>query len=94
MRLRGEILSPLEAESGRIRQAERSLQSALDTARRQRARSLELRAATSLARLWQTAGENRRAVELLGPCHAEFTEGFETEDWQAARKLLEGLGAS
>src|SRR5206468_2765613 len=64
---------------------------ALDVARRQEAKSLELRAATSLARLWQQQGKRAEARELLAPIYGWFTEGFDTADLQEARALLEEL---
>ena len=71
--------------------AEESLQQALDIARRQQAKSLELRAAMSLARLWQRQGECTEARELLAPVYGWFTEGFDTADLQEARALLQEL---
>jgi predicted ATPase len=67
------------------------LQHALDIARHQHARSLELRAATSLSRLWQQQGKLAEARELLAPIYGWFTEGFDTADLQDARALLEEL---
>ncbi len=61
---------------------------ALDMARKQEARSLELRAAMSLARLWQAQGRGERADQLLRPIYASFTEGFDTADLIEARQLL------
>jgi predicted ATPase len=66
---------------------------ALAVARRQQAKSLELRAATSLARLWQQQGKPTEARELLAPIYGWFTEGFDTADLQEAKILLEVLGA-
>jgi len=63
----------------------------LDIARRQQAKSLELRAAMSLCRLWQCQGKCAEAPELLGPIYGWFTEGFDTADLQEAKALLEAL---
>jgi predicted ATPase len=68
--------------------AEASLHQALEVARRQQAKSLELRAATSLARLWQSQGKRQAAHDLLAPVYHWFTEGFETADLQDAKALL------
>ena len=68
------------------------LQRALDVARRQEAKSLELRAAMSLSRLWQQQGKQTEARELLAPIYGWFTEGFDTADLQEARALIEALG--
>ena len=72
-------------------EAETWLQRALDVARRQEAKSLELRAAMSLARLWQQQGKRAEARELLAPVYGWFTEGFDTTDLQEAKALLEEL---
>jgi tetratricopeptide (TPR) repeat protein len=64
---------------------------ALDVARRQEAKSLELRAAVSLSRLWQQQGKQAEAQALLAPLYSWFTEGFDTADLQEARALLEEL---
>ena len=72
-------------------QAETCFQHALDIARRQQARSWELRAAMSLARLWQQQGRQAEARELLAPVYDWFTEGFDTTDLQEAGALLEEL---
>jgi DNA-binding SARP family transcriptional activator/predicted ATPase len=64
---------------------------AIDIARRQEAKSLELRAAISLSRLWQRLGMQRRAYELLEQIYGWFTEGFETADLRAAAALLDAL---
>jgi predicted ATPase len=72
-------------------EAEGWLQQALDIARRQQAKSLELRAAMSLSRLWQQQGKQAEARELLAPTYGWFTEGFDTTDLREAKALLEEL---
>jgi TOMM system kinase/cyclase fusion protein len=72
-------------------EAEAWLQRALDVARRQEAKSLELRAAMSLSRLWQQQGKRQEAYDLLAPIYHWFTEGFDTADLQDARALLAEL---
>jgi predicted ATPase/class 3 adenylate cyclase len=72
-------------------QAEACFHQALDIARQQQARSWELRAATSLAHLWQAQGKCQDASALLAPVYAWFTEGFDTADLQEARALLDDL---
>ena len=67
------------------------LHQALEVARGQQAKSLELRAAMSLARLWQRQGKCAAAYELLAPVYGWFTEGFDTADLQEAKALLEEL---
>jgi class 3 adenylate cyclase/predicted ATPase len=89
-RLKGELLLARSAEN-QI-EAEACLHKALDIARRQQAKSLELRAAMSLARLWQQQGKCAEARELLAPIYSWFTEGFDTSDLQEAKALLEDLG--
>jgi predicted ATPase len=64
---------------------------ALDIARRQQAKSLELRAAMSLSRLWHRQGKRAEAYDLLAPIYGWFTEGFDTADLQEAQALLEAL---
>jgi predicted ATPase len=73
-------------------QAETCLHQALDIARRQQTKACELRAATSLAHLWQQQGKRAEAQALLAPIYGWFTEGFDTADLQEARALLEELG--
>jgi predicted ATPase len=73
-------------------QAEACFQQALTIAHRQQAKSWELRAATSLAQLWQQQGKRAEARELLAPIYGWFTEGFDTADLQEAKTLLEALG--
>jgi predicted ATPase len=72
-------------------EVEACFQQALDIARRQEAKSLELRAAMSLARLWQLQGQQAAAHALLAPIYGWFTEGFDTTDLQEAKALLEEL---
>jgi predicted ATPase len=72
-------------------EAEAWLQRALDVARRQQAKSWEVRAAMSLARLWQQQGKRAEAHELLAPIYGWFTEGFDTTDLQEAKALLAEL---
>jgi predicted ATPase len=66
---------------------------ALAVARAQQAKSWELRAATSLARLWRNQGKPQQARELLAPIYSWFTEGFETRDLKEAEALLDELAA-
>jgi predicted ATPase len=88
-RLQGTLLLARSAEQHA--EAETCLRQALDIARQQQARSLELRAATSLSRLWQQQDKRDEAHELLAPVYDWFTEGFDTADLQEARTLLEEL---
>jgi predicted ATPase len=89
-RLKGELL--LRQTAPDMAQAEACFQQALTVARRQQARSWELRAATSLSRLWQHQGKRAAAYDLLAPVYGWFTEGFDTADLQEARALLAALG--
>jgi predicted ATPase len=88
-RLRGVLL--LRQPGTPQAEAEVWLQRALDVARRQEAKSLELRAAMSLSRLWQQQGKRTEAYELLAPIYGWFTEGFDTADLQEAKTLLDAL---
>ena len=88
-RLRDELLLALSAENHT--EVETCLRQALDVARCQKAKSLELRAAMSLSRLWQKQGEKEEARRLLAPIYDWFAEGFETADLKEAKALLEGL---
>jgi adenylate cyclase len=74
-----------------ITEAEAAFWCALDIARRQQAKSLELRAATSLARLWQQQGKRTEAHQLLAEVYGGFTEGFDTADLREAKALLDAL---
>ena len=88
-RLKGELL--LQQAVPDAPQAEACFQQALAVARRQQAKSWELRAAMSLSRLWQQQGKRAEAYELLAPIYGWFTEGFDTADLQEARALLDVL---
>jgi predicted ATPase len=88
-RLRGEFLLVLSADN--LAEAEACFQQALAVARRQQAKLFELRAAMSLARLWQRQGKRDAACALLAPIYGWFTEGFDTPDLQEAKVLLDEL---
>jgi predicted ATPase/class 3 adenylate cyclase len=88
-RLKGELL--LQDSPAQQEEAEENFHQALDVARRQEAKSLELRAAMSLSRLWQRQGKRKEAHDLLAPIYGWFTEGFDTADLQEAKALLEEL---
>jgi len=89
-RLKGELL--LQRPSNNATEAETCFHHALDLARNQQAKSWELRAATSLARLWYQQGKRQEAHDLLAPVYHWFTEGFDTADLQEAKALLDALG--
>ena len=94
-RLKGELL--LNDERGmmnderKTHEAEVCFHKAIDVARQQAAKSWELSAAMSLARLWQRQGKTTEAHGLLAPVYAWFTEGFETADLKDAKRLLDTL---
>jgi predicted ATPase len=88
LRLRGEVLL---ASGATEHEVERWYQQALQVARQQEAKSLELRAAMSLSRLWQQQGRRAQAHALLAGIYEWFTEGFNTADLQAAKALLATL---
>jgi predicted ATPase len=88
-RLQGDLL--LHLPSPDVFQAEASFHQALDVARRQQAKALELRAAMSLSRLWQQQAQRTEARQLLADIYRWFTEGFATADLQTAKALLEEL---
>lgn len=91
-RHKGELLLKMgEHTAG---QAEELFQSAIEIARRQGAKSLELRAATSLARLWRAQGRQVETRTLLAPIYGCFTEGFDTKDLRDAKAVLEELPQS
>ncbi|MEH2534478.1 class 3 adenylate cyclase/predicted ATPase [Bradyrhizobium sp. AZCC 1588] len=72
-------------------EAEAYFRRALDVAGRQSAKALELRATTSLARLWRDQGKQQQASDLLAPVYGWFTEGFDTPDLRDAKALLDAL---
>jgi predicted ATPase len=86
---KGELL--LATDPASCEEAEALFSSALDIARAQEAKSFELRAATSLARLWQHQRKRAEARALLAPVYAWFTEGFDTGDLVEAKTLLDEL---
>ena len=88
-RLKGKLLLALLAEQ--YTEAATCFHQALDIAPHQQAKSLELRAATSLSRLWQQQGKRVEARELLAPIYGWFTEGFDTANLQEAKALLDEL---
>jgi predicted ATPase len=88
-RLKGEAL--LAYSSERAGEAEACYQQALAVAHKQGARFWELRATTSLARLWAEHGERQKTHDLLAPIYGWFTEGFETPDLADAKALLDAL---
>ncbi len=88
-RLKGELL--LEQAVPAVQDAEACFQKAIDLSRRQSAKSLELRAAMSLSRLWQNQGKTREARKMLAEIYGWFTEGFDTADLKQAKALLEEL---
>jgi class 3 adenylate cyclase/predicted ATPase len=89
-RFKGELL--LQRSSDYQAEAESCFHHALAIARNQQAKSLELRAATSLARVWQQQGKCEEARQVLSEVYGWFTEGFDTADLQEAKALLEALG--
>jgi predicted ATPase len=91
LRIAGEI-ALLEPKPDAAK-AEMYFSHALDVARKQQAKSWELRAAMSMARLWRSQGKRQQARELLAPVYGWFTEGFDTLDLKEAKALLEELAA-
>jgi predicted ATPase len=89
-RIKGELL--LQQTTPDTPQAETCFQKALNIASRQQAKSWELRAATSLARLWQSQDKRDEARQLLAEVYEWFTEGFDTADLKDAKALLGELG--
>jgi predicted ATPase len=97
-RLKGELLLASEGYRPqavgcreKTEEAEACFSKAIEVARKQQAKSLELRAVMSLARLWQQQGKQQEAHQLLAEIHNWFTEGFDTKDLQEAKRLIEEL---
>ena len=98
-RLKGDLILKSRSVGGQSTlqgwaQAEECLQRAVEVARQQGARSLELRAVVSLSRLWLSQGERERAHELLKETYSWFTEGFDTADLKDARAVLTSCAAA
>jgi adenylate cyclase len=88
-RQKGKLL--MQQSSADTAEAALGFHTAIAVARRQQAKSFELRAAVSLSQLWQQQGKYAEAHELLAPIYGWFTEGFDTADLQEAKALLEDL---
>ena len=88
-RVKGELL--LGKGDGSNSKAQEAYNEAIAVARSQGAKSYELRAATSLAKLWQSQGKRQEAHDLLAPVYDWFTEGFDTADLKEAKALLDNL---
>jgi len=89
---KSEIINPRPLTLDSQGEAEAFFLKAIDIARQQQAKSWELRATVSLARLWQQQGKKRQAHNLLSEIYHWFTEGFDTKDLQEAKALIEDLG--
>jgi predicted ATPase len=90
-RIAGEIALLLPEPD--VAKAEACFERALAVARKQQAKSWELRAAMSMARIWRDQGRRQQARDLLAPLYAWFTEGFDTRDLKEAKVLLDELHA-
>jgi len=88
-RIRGEIL--LKRDPANTAPAEEAFLTAITIAQQQKARTFELRAAMSMARLWRDQRKRQQAHDLLAPVYGWFTEGFETLDLKEAKVLLDKL---
>src|SRR5262249_122314 len=88
-RLKGELL--LQQSSENHLEAESCFRQAIAIAQNQQAKCFELRAATSLGRLWESQGKRQEAYDLLAPVYGWFTEGFDTADLKDAKALLDEL---
>ncbi|MDH3603185.1 MAG: hypothetical protein OEU26_26525, partial [Candidatus Tectomicrobia bacterium] len=89
-RLKGQLL--LQQSSDNQTKAESCFHQAITIAQNQSAKSWELRAATSLAHLWQRQGKRQEAYDLVASVYGWFTEGFDTADLQDAKTLMNELG--
>ena len=78
-------------QQGKLAAADENYIASVDVAREQQAKSWELRTSTDLARLWQSQGKRKEALDLLKPVYDWFTEGFDTKDLIKAKALLEEL---
>ena len=87
-RLRGELLL---MQGAPLSEVEQCFHRAIEIARRQQAKSLELRAAMSLSRLWRQQGKRAEARDMLAEIYSWFTEGFDTADLREAKALLDEL---
>jgi predicted ATPase len=86
-RVRGDLLNAAGEHGG----AEQYYRKAIATAERQGAKLFQLRASTSLAKLWRDQGKRQEVIDLLGPIYQWFTEGFEARDLKDAKALLDGM---
>ncbi len=96
-RLKGDLIlrrSGVEAEPGVQTEAEECFRKSIEIARQQEARSFELRAVTSLSRLWKQQGKKAEARQMLAEIYGWFSEGFVTEDLKAAKSLLDELSST
>jgi predicted ATPase len=82
---------PLAPNTQAEAEAEACFLKAIEVSQKQQAKSLELRATVSLARLWQQQGKQHEACNILSEIYGWFTEGFDTKDLQEAKTLLEEL---
>jgi predicted ATPase len=85
------LQSPVQCSTSQVAEAEACFLKAIEIARRQQAKSLELRAVMSVSRLWQQQGKREEALDRLSEIYGWFTEGFATKDLQEAKELLEEL---
>lgn len=92
-RLKGQLTlqSKVQGPKSQVQEAEECFLKAIEIARRQQAKSLELRAVTSLSRLWQSQGKQKEAHQMLSEIYNWFTEGSDTKDLQEAKRLIDEL---